>query len=208
VNFTLQLGEEPDSNPFLIDDNRETITHAIRDQQVGGEITLRKQQGIEEFDKQILIYDSNESLTIQPIKIQDNHISLGINGDEQGAGKTIVINIDTAIISSVETLLIEYDGEEITVADDITDVLNPNDDGLHAEYLTTIGPDGIQVLMSIPHFSEHTITITSTTIIEGISGYFAILVYGIACGIAGLVFLSRIFTHPVYVNYYRKKKNR
>jgi len=55
-------------------------------------------------------------------------------------------------------ILVKYDGESIDMADDITDILDPNDDGSHPEYLIVIGSDGAQLLVSIPHFSEHSIT--------------------------------------------------
>jgi hypothetical protein len=54
---------------------------------------------------------------------------------------------------------VEVDGEKIPLADSYKDVLDPNNDGNQAEYLILVGGEGIQVLVSIPHFSARTITI-------------------------------------------------
>jgi hypothetical protein len=49
------------------------------------------------------------------------------------------------------------------MADDINDVLDPNNDGSHPEYLIVLGSNGTQLLVSIPHFSEHSITFFNLT---------------------------------------------
>jgi hypothetical protein len=83
---------------------------------------------------------------------------------EAAGGKTIVINVDnnTLPISSLEEIKLLFDDEEIELADDYEDVLVPSGEDA-AEYLVLLGENGIQVLVSIPHFSEHTITITTET---------------------------------------------
>ena len=82
-------------------------------------------------------------------------------------GRTIVINIDydTLPISELDELLILYDGMEIGLADDYADVLNPYNEDV-PEYLVLMGARGIQVLLSIPYFSTHTIEISKLASIE------------------------------------------
>ncbi|UCH72304.1 MAG: hypothetical protein JSW62_01795, partial [Thermoplasmatales archaeon] len=89
-----------------------------------------------------------------------------VNGNETSGGKTIVITIGMGIFNFEEDIVIEYDGESIRMADDLSDALDPNDDGSHPEYLITIGSNGAQILVSIPHFSEHSISIYSLYVEE------------------------------------------
>ena len=51
-----------------------------------------------------------------------------------------------------------------------SDILNPDDDDGKAEYLIVIGSDGIQILVSIPSFSEHIILITEIAEAAGSAG--------------------------------------
>ena len=44
-------------------------------------------------------------------------------------------------------------------ASSYADVLNPADDNGHAEYFVLAGEAGVQVLVSVPHFSVHTVTL-------------------------------------------------
>jgi len=74
-------------------------------------------------------------------------------------GKTVVVNIDDPVLSDLDNLRVLYDGVEISLADDYEDVLDPfNDDG-EAEFLLLFGTEDVQVLVSIPSFSVHRITI-------------------------------------------------
>jgi hypothetical protein len=81
-------------------------------------------------------------------------------GSDVSKGRTIVINIDdtTLPITSPEEVIVLYDDLEIGLADDCADVLNPYDES-DPEYLLLKGDGGLQVLVSIPHFSTHTITV-------------------------------------------------
>lgn len=70
-------------------------------------------------------------------------------------------NIENTVlpIPSIENILVLFDGKEIGMADNYADVLNPNDENV-PEYLVLLGARSTQVLVSIPHFSTHTIEIT------------------------------------------------
>lgn len=78
-------------------------------------------------------------------------------------GRTVMINIDEQTRRSLGLweIRVLVDGEPIGRADDLTDVLDPNNDGGECEYLLLVGANGVQVLVSIPHFSVRTITIKS-----------------------------------------------
>ncbi len=60
-------------------------------------------------------------------------------------------------VARVGEISVLLDGKEIPLADDYSDVLNPD----REKYLVLVGAKGIQILVSIPSFSTHTITITA-----------------------------------------------
>jgi hypothetical protein len=94
-------------------------------------------------------------------------------------GRSIVINIDnnTLTVSELTQILVLFDGKEIDLADDYADVLNPYNEDV-PEYLIIMGAWGIQVLVSIPHFSSYTITITKRTITPTIFERFNTILWG------------------------------
>ncbi|MEW6222841.1 MAG: hypothetical protein AB1476_06025 [Candidatus Hadarchaeota archaeon] len=78
-------------------------------------------------------------------------------------GRTIVLNVDNETLPGLRVghIVVEVDNENIGQADDYADVLDPTNDGGLAEYLTLVGNRGVQLLVSIPHFSTRTITIST-----------------------------------------------
>ena len=102
------------------------------------------------------VYDPDLEVTIEA---GDNSVTVTVSS-EVSPGATIVINVDSAVvpISSLEELEVLVDNENIELADDYEDVLDTTDENA-SEYLILVGAEGIQVLVSIPHFSVHTITL-------------------------------------------------
>jgi hypothetical protein len=89
----------------------------------------------------------------------DNKVTVSVSS-EISTGTTIVINIDNTVvpISSLGDLKVLVDNREIRPADDYADILDTTNEN-EPEYLILFGAEGIQVLVSIPHFSTHTITV-------------------------------------------------
>ncbi len=141
-----------------IDQYRKEIKSGIINQRIGGEITIKQYEDMSDFQKSIYIYNG---ISISDLKIEEDSVSLSVDGDENISGRTLVINLEEDFFESGENLSIFYDGKRIDLADDISDILNPNDDGSNPEYLVTYGSNGTQVLVSIPHFSVHSISISS-----------------------------------------------
>lgn len=153
-NFVLEIesdwGYPPDNG---------TIRDAIKDGRVGGEINVWPEDN-STYSREVLIYNN---INITKLDIEKGAISFNISGNESDGGRTIVLNVNSTVFKPNDPIAVEYDGEAIKMADDINDVLNPNDDGSHAEYLISIGSNGTQILVSIPHFSEHSIKLFSLT---------------------------------------------
>lgn len=139
--------------------NSTFMDKAIDEGNVGSEVLIwQKQPNI--FQHEILIHNGVE---IKNLDVQKGSISFVVSGNETIGGKTIAINVDTSVFDPSSQIFVNYDGEPIDMADDINDILDPNDDGSHPEYLISIGSNGIQILISIPHFSDHFITFFNLT---------------------------------------------
>lgn len=165
LDIAIQDGTVDESKffPLAIDESKEAIDTGIKDDNVGGEITVYHMEDESDYKKVFVIYTD---LTITPINITEGNISLLVDGDENIGGRTIVINVEEEFFDLENDTIVEYDEKIISMADDLADILDPNDDGSNPEYLITVGANGIQILVSIPHFSEHMISIYSLPIEE------------------------------------------
>lgn len=170
-----------------ISENRKKVEESIIQGSFGGEITVQKEENKALYDHEIMIYDG---VVIEPVTISQGRISIIVSGDENSSGRTIAINVDQYVFDTNGDIVVEYDGETIRMADDINDVLNPNDDGSHPEYLIAQGTKGTQILISIPHFSEHEITVYSLA--EAIGGITAVILYIIVIAIIAIVYILPI----------------
>lgn len=76
-------------------------------------------------------------------------------------GKTLIVSLDPETVPGMMTgdAMILFDGSVAAQASSYADILDPNDDGGVAEYFVLAGEAGAQVLVSVPHFSVHTVTL-------------------------------------------------
>lgn len=89
-------------------------------------------------------------------------VNMTVSASSQSGPKVILINLNSTTIDvgNIKYLHIMYDGQPIAPAASVAEVLHPaSSDQPHFAILIT--QSGAQVLISIPHFSTHTITITS-----------------------------------------------
>ena len=127
---------------------------------LGACITVRVELGAQvEFQHQDLVVDIRVSL--------GEKVEVTVSSEVEN-GKTIMLNIDNQTIPVPEPgeIRVLYDNVEVGLADDYSDVLNPTNENV-PEYLILLGEKGAQVLVSIPQFSVHTITITAQIPKEG-----------------------------------------
>jgi len=139
-----------------------TIEDALKCGSLGGEITVVKDG--DKFEWISTSYYNNVTIELINNTMTNKKAEFIVSGDEHTTGKTIKINLGKGAMSSKD-LKVKFDEDEIPMADNISDVLNPNDDGLQPEYVivNVRGGKGEEffLLISIPHFSEHTITLQS-----------------------------------------------
>lgn len=181
VNFTLPvLSIVPSENRTLID-------NAIQNGNVGAEVSFQ-QTGGSSYASDIQVY-TDVSLT--PVVVDQKEISLIVGSEQHTGGKTIAFYLDPTAFHFGDTIQVEYDHQKIPMADDLKDVLNPDDDGLSAEYLIIPGAKITEIFISVPHFSDHTITIAS--FIEGIGTVTAIALFIAIFSILGIIYIAPFF---------------
>ena len=76
-------------------------------------------------------------------------------------GKLIIVNLMNEYLdaSQSDNTSITFDNIDMQLAYTLDDILDPTDDLGRAEYIKVIGSSGEMLVISIPHFSEHRISI-------------------------------------------------
>ncbi|HEV2192102.1 MAG TPA: hypothetical protein VGR54_00625 [Nitrosopumilaceae archaeon] len=88
-------------------------------------------------------------------------VSITVNASSQTGPRVLLINLNSTTIdvASMKYIDVRYDGNHITPAANVDAVLHPaSSDQPHYAILVT--QSGAQILISIPHFSTHNITIS------------------------------------------------
>jgi L-2-hydroxycarboxylate dehydrogenase (NAD+) len=105
-------------------------------------------------------------------------------------GKTILFVVERQILPvPPEKIEVLFDGEMVRAADDYRDVLDPTNENT-PEFLIIAGENGMQVLVSIPFFSEHVVTIRRKLSAGTLWGPIP-LTLGIICIMLAVFYVSR-----------------
>lgn len=128
-----------------------SLAEAIDENRFGLSVNVENGQSTTEYE---------HPLIDAAVEIRGTNIEVRVDSPVEN-GKTVLINIDnyTKKVLQLDHITVWIDNEEINQADNYDDVLDPTNDGGEAEYLILVGGNGVQVLVSIPHFSAHTITV-------------------------------------------------
>ncbi len=146
--------------------NNEKATHQ-EDQQINNDVsdaienkTVSTIVNIGEKNEETKSIDDNiESHTDNSTA---DSVSVTVDSKIESGPKVIIFNLNSTTIdaSSVKYLHITYDGQSIAPAADLNSVLHAKSTD-NPSYAIIITQNGAQVLVSIPHFSTHTITLSS-----------------------------------------------
>lgn len=171
----LLVVDQPRGN---FDKHREAITAAIGQAHVGAEMSLRaRDDGDIEHDSV-----SYGNVTLTTVKAERGNFTFLIDG-HGFEGRVLVFNLDGRALGAEreEDLDIRFDNETILQADSIQDVLDPDNDGLKAEYYVVFDPQTqtFQLLVSVPHYSVHVLSVG--TLIQQIQPS---VVVGVLAGVA------------------------
>jgi len=168
------------------------IEDAICNGEVGAHIAVQMRNKSLEMTHVVTYTDLNISTNVSKGKIRINISST----DKKG--KTIVVDVDneTLNITNIADIRVIYDGKYISMAENYSDILNTSDDNGVPEYLAIAGSNNsIQVLISIPEFSTHTILITKSAISlsKGTPGFTTILLFiAIIISLLAIALLRRV----------------
>lgn len=125
---------------------------------------------------EVLAYDDVEVHVDLPEQADEHAPLRVVVSSELDEGRTIVLNVDEDLLASTDPsdILLRYfdlhnqtDGSVIetevvfAAASSLQDVLEPMDDGGQPEFWVVEDANGVQVLISVPHWSAHAITVAS-----------------------------------------------
>lgn len=164
---------------------KERVQQAIERRNIGAEVNLRGPESSsaataavdEAAPVEILAYDDVEVEVDLPEQAASPETPVRVVvSSELDEGRTIVLNVDAALLESTDPdhLVLRYfdlhnqtDGSTLetevlfAAASSLQDVLDPADDGGQPEYWVVEDANGLQVLVSVPHWSAHAITVAS-----------------------------------------------
>ncbi|HLF17036.1 MAG TPA: hypothetical protein VI796_06375 [Candidatus Thermoplasmatota archaeon] len=117
---------------------------------------------------------------------------------ELSTGRTIVLDIDPDLVAGADLELryfdLNDDGSEQEVvflkASSLADILDPSDDGGQPEFWVVEDEDGLQVMVSVPHWSAHAITLAS------VGQALPSVLVGIAAGAVGAILAAVVLLWP------------
>jgi hypothetical protein len=138
----------------------DNLRDAISSGNVGASVSITMEAGAAKVEN-----DFQTDVTVIPITLNVENIEVEVGSTSEN-GKTIVINIDEQMFPNLEenvaqgTAEVRFDNQKITQADNYEDVLDPNNDS-GPEFLILKGTKGVQLLVSIPAFSNHRISVST-----------------------------------------------
>ncbi|MCX6665601.1 MAG: PQQ-binding-like beta-propeller repeat protein [Euryarchaeota archaeon] len=143
-----------------------------------------------DFKKQentIVSYDTR--IHIEPFMKTDETVSFTVGADDGTQGTFIVVHIDGDVFSNSNNIDLTYDGEKLPQELDVTTFFDTQQNTEPAYLLMTSTASGDQfAFVRIPHFSTHTITISS--IVDVFGGPIGVLFYLAIAVIVALLFIG------------------
>lgn len=149
------------------------IEEGIAHKKIGAVVSIEKSESHDEI--------SLDDVKVVVNTVKNNTVSVNVSSSLT-EGKTVVIRINNDILAAVNPrdVKVKFDDEDIQQADNYADVIDIKSD--KPKYLIVIGAKDVEALVSIPKFSEHQITFTTT---PKAPGFTALL------GALALVFAAR-----------------
>ncbi len=190
---------ESKSKPETTNSNSKFIEHTIvekvNEEKVGAQINVKSS------DQSVLYYSNNYEIEIQ--KIQDE-VSFSISAEEGTSSTILVVNIDEKVLTNLNNLEVKYDGGKIEEFTDIEEFFNI-DENSELGWIQLSTKTETFVFVRVPHFSEHTITITSVAqdVIQFLGGPESAVIYSMIFLFGSLVFIIPVVYDTLFI---KKKK--
>lgn len=125
------------------------------------------------------------NVTMRTVRAEHGNVTVEVEGHGT-QGRVLVLNIDRALLGAEHAgkLHITLDNETVAVENDLATLLDPEADGIKPVYHIVFDPasDAFQVLVRVPHYSVHTLSVT--TLLDTVPP--SVLI-GVVAGVALLV---------------------
>jgi len=195
VDFTLELVEDEE-----IQHGQESIDFAlqygINEGIVKGEITVSSTE-----PQHVTVYDDNLDVEIVSTAKKGEFV-FTVAGPEGYPGTVIALRIDDpddflhSNVADLNDLVVTFDETTVKMAASFGDIFNPTDDSDEATWAGLITEQSVYIIVSIPHFSKHTISISSIAadVLSGLTAIFSYMIIFIVIAIAivaPIVFIDR-----------------
>jgi hypothetical protein len=120
-------------------------------------------------------------------------VSVTVDSKTESGPKVIIFNLNSTTIdvANIKYLHVTYDGHSIAPATDVNAVLHPKSTD-EPSYAIIVTQNGAQILVSIPHFSTHTITISKISKVISPVPEFPFVIPILLIGTMSLIVLYRI----------------
>jgi hypothetical protein len=142
------------------DRRRGDIGDAIEKRHVGVEATFNANDS-EEVVEDVVSYGN---VTMTTVKAERGNLTVLVDGHGLD-GRVIVLNVDGRVLGaqSAQKLNILLDNASMLPASNFSDILDPDDDGYEPEYYIVYDPSAevFQLVVTVPHYSVHTLSITT-----------------------------------------------
>jgi len=182
------------SKPLLVRHHwmhEDALERALERHRLGAEMSLMVYQGNALYET--MEYD--RALSLQVIKAERNRIQLQVSSDEH-QGKVILVNLDRDTLDVIKgTPTVRLDGSSIRQTSNPLEVLEANGSTAgDAVYCIVSSGDVAQVMVYVPSFSTHEISIESALPLDQVAGLAGIMAVGGALAViavAALVLVRR-----------------
>jgi hypothetical protein len=188
------------------------LEDAIQERRIGAEVRLQRvedETAVAAADAtdsgvEILAYDAVDVEVEMPVDLATNETPIRVQvSSELSEGRVIVLNVDPNLLQSADPgdLIVKYfdvndDGSETQVvfrmAADFNDALDATDDGGQPEYWMVSDANGLQLLVTVPYWSTHAITLASVADVVVQPS----VIVGVLSGVAGSVAAAAIMVWP------------
>lgn len=141
------------------DKHRGDIGQAIARGHVGAEATFNAID--DDVEEEVVSYGN---VTMTTVKAERGNITLLVEGHGFD-GRVLVLNVDGRVLGAdhADKLTILLDNQTVQRASNLSDALDPDDDGFAPEAYLVYDPQvqAFQLMLTVPHYSVHTLSVTS-----------------------------------------------
>lgn len=165
---------------------RNQLQYAIQQGNLGAMVSVGPSGGT--GNNLTLFYNSSLQLTVQ--NANNNRVQIQLQANIQH-GTNVAIFIPNSVIKNTSAFSLMFDNKQMTMLSDMNGVLNSTNQNQATYYMTQV-TGGTLVVVNVPHFTTHTLEITTTTP-AGIGDYWLyIIITVVIVAAAGLIAFGMI----------------